>query len=107
AWRAITNEHLHDTNDEVARTAWRTAVGLAPETAHDALAHELKLELGRSDFEVQRSLARAFVELGEAGETAVQASLVDGDPTVRVHAAATIRLIHDPQSTFYLDPNDA
>lgn len=105
AWPAITNDHLHDLDDEVARTAWRAAVGLAPETEHDALAHELKRELGRGDLDVQRSLARALVELGAAGEAVAQASLIDDDPEVRMHAAATIRLIHDPEATFYLDPD--
>ena len=107
AWPAITRKHLHDANDEVARTAWRTAVGLAPESEHAALAQELRREIGRGDFEIQRSLARAFVELGASGEVAAQAALVDGNPTVRAHAAAILRLIHDPESTFYLDTNDA
>ena len=29
-WPAITSGHLHDPDPEVARTAWRTAAGLAP-----------------------------------------------------------------------------
>lgn len=107
AWPAITREHLHDTDDEVARTAWRTAVGLAPQDAHRSLADELKLELGRGDLDVQRSLARAFVELGDLGAKAAQASLLSGNEAARIHAAATLRLIDDPEATFYLDPSDA
>lgn len=107
AWPAITNEHLHDLDDEVARTAWRTAVGLAPESQHGALANELRHEFGRGDFDVQRSLARAFVELGETGEKVAQATLLSGDAAVRIHAAATIRLAQDPEAAFYLDPADA
>ncbi|CAG7609851.1 hypothetical protein LEUCIP111803_01249 [Leucobacter soli] len=107
AWPAITSEHLHDANDEVARTAWRTAVGLIPDPERGALADELKLEFGRGDIDVQRSLARAFVELGDVGEKAAQASLLAADTAVRMHAAATIRLIDDPEATFYLDPGDA
>lgn len=104
---AITKAHLHDPDDEVARTAWRTAVGLAPEAHHQALADELTLELGRGDLDVHRSLARALVELGDAGEKAAQASLLSGDAAVRVHSAATIRLIQDPEASFHLDPADA
>jgi len=107
AWPAITDEHLHDPDDEVARTAWRTAVVLAPETEYGALASELKVELGRGDLDVQRSLARAFVELGEAGNEAAHQGRVSGSAAARIHAAATIRLIDDPGATFYLDPGDS
>lgn len=107
AWPSITSEHLHDADDEVARTAWRAAVGLAPETAHETLANELRREFGRGALEVQRSLARALVELGAAGERVAKASLIDPDAAVRMHAAATIRLLRDPEATFYLDPGDA
>lgn len=106
AWGAITDAHLHDADDEVARAAWRVAVGLAPEPAHSALAHALSKELGRGDLDVQRSLARALAELGDAGEGAARASLTAGGAAVRVHAAATLRLIEDPDATFYLDPGD-
>lgn len=106
AWSAITAEHLHDQDDEVARAAWRAAAGLAPEVARDALARELTKELGRGDREIQRSLARAFAALGDAGVRAATASLMAGDGAARIHAAATLRLIHDPESTFHLDPED-
>lgn len=106
AWGAITDAHLHDADDEVARAAWRVAVGLAPAVAHEALAHTLTKELGRGDFDVQRSLARALVELGDAGEGAIRASLTAGGVAVRVHAAAVLRLLEDPDATFYLDPGD-
>ncbi len=104
AWPAITVAHLHDADDEVARTAWRTAVGLAPHSKHDALAGDLKHEFGRGDLDVQRSLARAMVDLGDSGEKATREALLAGDPRVRIHAAATLRLIHDPEASFYLDP---
>ncbi|MFC5337136.1 HEAT repeat domain-containing protein [Leucobacter denitrificans] len=106
AWPAITMAHLHDTDDEVARTAWRTATGLAPLQEHDALAGELKHEFGRGDVDVQRSLARAMVDLGDSGEKATREALLAGAPRVRIHASATLRLIHDPEATFYLDPGD-
>lgn len=107
AWAAITPEHLHDADDEVARTAWRAAVALAPFEAHADLARELRAEFGRGDLDVQRSLARAFVELGDAGAAVARAVRVGGEPGARMHAAAALRLIEDPESTFFLDPRDA
>ena len=106
AWPAITAAHLHDSDDDVARTAWRAAVSLAPLSAHDILAHELKQEFGRGDLNVQRSLARALIELGDAGEDVARRFRVTGTEPARLHAAATLRLFEDPESTFFLDPGD-
>lgn len=102
AWPSITAAHLHDPNDEVARTAWRAAAGLAPYDENDQLARELAAEFGRGDLPLQRSLARALIELGDAGERATQAALLDERAAVRAHAEATLRLFEDPESTFYL-----
>lgn len=106
AWPFITVEHLHDEDDEVARTAWRAAVGLAPISAHDSLASELASEFGRGDLDLKRSLARALVELGEPGRLAAvavrSAAASAADPAVRLHAEATLRLFEDPEATFYL-----
>lgn len=99
--RWITREHLHDADDEVARAAWRTAAGLAVDDAERALlAEELLQQLGRGDFDVRRSLSRALVELGEAGETPVRRLLSHPDAAIRAHAEATLRLIEDPESSF-------
>ena len=109
SWSAITAAHLHDPDIEVARAAWRTAAGLAPEEERPALARELAAELGRGDLDAMRSLSRAFVELGDAAVPAVEAATLGGaepdaaDPAAR-HARATLRLIEDPVSTFVLDP---
>lgn len=102
-WTAVTPAHLHDPDDEVARTAWRTAVALAPVEAADELAGAFAQELGRGSFEVQRSLARAFVALGEAADPVLDAATRSGVAAVRVHAAATQRIVADPDSTFSLD----
>ncbi len=107
AWSAITVDHLHDPDDQVARTAWRAAAALAPDQEREPLARELARELGRGDLDLQRSLARALVELGEAGSRASTAALLDEHPAARTHAAATLRLFDDPEASFYLDPVDA
>lgn len=103
SWSHITPAHLHDPNDEVARTAWRAAVQLAPNGGERALADELASELGRGDIDVQRSLARAFVELGEDADSVLDAATRSGSWAVRAHAAAAQRIVADPESTFYLD----
>lgn len=107
AWPAITAMHLHDPDVEVARAAWRTAAGLAPEAERGALARELAVELGRGDIDAMRSLSRAFAMLGEAAAVPVlEAAAIereDGGVAAR-HARATLRLIEDPDAAFALDP---
>lgn len=102
AWPAITRSLLRDPDDEVARSAWRAAVVLAPDAEKSALAAELVTQLGRGDREVQLSLSRAFVDLGEVAEPVLEAAAVDNDPVVRAHANATQRLLHDPDAGFDL-----
>lgn len=101
-WRAVTAGHLHDPDTEVARVTWRTAVALAPEHAHAWLVAELITELGRGNFEVKRSLSRALAELGDAAVNAVKGCTLHADSFVAQHAAATLQLIEDPESTFTL-----
>jgi HEAT repeat protein len=101
-WNAITPEHLHDTDTEVARAAWRAAVGLAPQSALPELARELQLEPGRGDLDTKRSLSRAFVELGDAAIRPLESALLSDQERVAPHARATLRLIDDPEATFFL-----
>lgn len=101
AW--ITGDHLHDPDDEVARTAWRAAVGLAAGDERERLGEELLAELGRGDREVQRSLSRALVELGEVVEPHLRRMASHPEKRLRAHAEATLRLFEDPESGFFLD----
>ena len=103
SYEAITSGHLHDADDEVARAAWRTAAGLVPYDERGVLARELALELGRGDLTVMRSLSRAFVELGEAGEPALHAATIAENEVAARHARATLRLLEDPEATFVLE----
>lgn len=91
---------LHDQDDEVARTAWRAAVALVSEECAADLAADLVTELGRGDHEVRRSLSRALAELGTAAEDALAAAPLTNSEAVRVHAAATRRLLTDPDTDF-------
>src|SRR3954468_23663798 len=65
AWPAITRSLLRDSDDEAARSAWRAAVVLVPTGQEKDLAEELATQLGRGDRDVQLSLSRALVTLGE------------------------------------------
>lgn len=102
AWPAITRSLLRDPDDEVARSAWRAAVVLVPDAEAAALAAELATQLGRGDREVQLSLSRAFVALGEPAEPVLDAAAVGPNPVVRAHANATQRLLRDPEAGFDL-----
>ncbi len=106
-WPAITAALLHDADDEVARTSWRTAAALVPDSDRKSLATELASELGRGDRGVQRSLSRAMIALGDVTEPALQPALNSDDPAVRAHARATVTLLHDPDVGFDLAVDEA
>ncbi|MFF2659477.1 HEAT repeat domain-containing protein [Kitasatospora sp. NPDC058032] len=100
AWPGITPALLADADDEVARTAWRAAVVLAPDCEKPALAVELAKHLGRGERETQLSLSRALIALGEVTRPALDAAAAAPDPRVRAHALATERLWRDPDAGF-------
>ncbi len=102
-WTAITPELLRDPDDEVARTAWRAAVALAPVDEREALAAVLVTQLGRGDRTVQLSLSRALVALDNLIEPHLQQALTNPDPRVQVHARATELLLRDPDAAFAAD----
>jgi len=99
-WAAITDDLLRDPDDEVARTAWRAAVVLAPEDRRAELAASLATQLGRGGRDVQLSLSRALAELGDAAGPALSAARERGTARVREHAIATERLVLDPDEGF-------
>lgn len=107
AWPAITDGMLHDPDDEVARTAWRTAAALVPAGDEAALAGRLATQLGRGDREMQRSLARAFVEFGAAAEPVLREAARRGARAARLHAAVAVALIRDPELGFEAALHDA
>ena len=100
AWPSVFGGLLHDADDEVARSAWRAAVALVPDGSRGALAAELAHELGRGGSDLQRSLSRALVALGDATSAALEAAAATGSIDARAHAAATRRLLEDPDSAF-------
>ncbi|MEH3088804.1 MAG: HEAT repeat domain-containing protein [Microbacterium arborescens] len=100
AWPAITTDLLHDADPDVARTAWRTAAGLAPEAERGALAAELADHFGAGADDVRQSLSRAFVVLGEAGRDAIEIAATSAEWEVRLHALATDHLVSHPEVGF-------
>ncbi|WP_328780730.1 HEAT repeat domain-containing protein [Streptomyces canus] len=100
AWPAITRALLSDGDDEVARSAWRTAVVLVPEGEESGLATVLATQLGRGERETQLSLSRALVALGEVVLPVLRAATTAPDRLVRTHAFATERLLRDPDAGF-------
>jgi HEAT repeat protein len=107
AWPAITPSLLRDPDDEVARTAWRTAAALVPDGERAELAAELARQLGRGDREVRLSLSRVLVGLGDLIEPVLRTAMTDPDPQVRAHASATQRLLDDPDAGFDLSVAEA
>src|SRR6185295_5875653 len=78
---------------------WRAAVVLVPEGQEKELAEELAAQLGRGDQDVQLSLSRALVALGEEVVTPVlRKALASHDPRVRAHASATERILREPDA---------
>lgn len=100
AWAWITRAMLRDADDEVARTAWRVAVALVPEDDKKDLADELVPQLGRGDRDVRLSLSRAFVDLGDVIEPALEKAAANSDPVVAAHARATVLLLRDAETGF-------
>ncbi|WP_424532731.1 HEAT repeat domain-containing protein [Sphaerisporangium viridialbum] len=100
AWPAVTRALLSDADDEVARSAWRAAVVLVPEGEEPELAVALSTQLGRGEREMQLSLSRALIALGEVILPTLHAAMTDLDPRVRAHAIATERLLRDPDAGF-------
>jgi HEAT repeat protein len=100
AWPSVFGGLLHDADEEVARSAWRAAVALVPHGNEGALAAELVHDLGRGGSELQRSLSRALVALGDAAAPVLADAAATGSVDSRAHAMATAHLLQDPDSGF-------
>jgi HEAT repeat protein len=101
AWPAITRALLRDSDDNVAQSAWRAAVVLAPDNEKASLAEELAAQFGRGDRGMQLSLSSAIASLGEAlVEPVLRRAMASDDAGVRAHADATERLLRDPNAGF-------
>ncbi len=89
--------YLHDSSDEVARTAWRAAAGLVPVGQEEKLIRELILELGRGDFETQLSLSRTLCTLGEGILPILKLAEQNLSEVAQEHSRFTRRLFENPE----------
>ena len=101
SWPVITPDLLSDPDDEVARSAWRAAVVLVPQAQRLPLATMLSTQLGRGSREMQLSLSRALLALGDVIEPVLRGP--HRNVRARAHAIATERLLRDPDAGFELD----
>ncbi|WP_454229455.1 HEAT repeat domain-containing protein [Propioniciclava flava] len=94
---------VNDPDDEVARTAWRVAVGVVPRGEEAHLTGTLLRHLGRGDADVKKSLSRALIELALLDES-LEPALIRARDTLlaeqRAHAGATLTLLADPGASF-------
>ncbi|MGZ0200886.1 hypothetical protein ACNFR7_11955 [Streptomyces sp. RM1] len=95
---------LHDTDDEVARTAWRVAVVLVAEEEQGEVVGEMVMELRPGGRDVQLSLSRALVDLGDVTEPALATAAASPDPAVAAHARATELLRQNPETGYSQTP---
>ena len=86
----ITNEHLFDSNDKVAVTAWRAASVLAPESEVVALTEILVTQLGRGDSDVQFDLTRFLCGLGDSIIEPLTEATKSPKEEISVHARFTL-----------------
>jgi HEAT repeat protein len=90
---------LSDLDPGVARTAWRAAVLLAPESERPELVKTLAVQLGHGDAETRLALSRAIAGLGpEVAGPVLAVAAEHRNAAVREHATETARLLEDPDA---------
>lgn len=103
AWAWVFPSLVNDPDDEVARTAWRVAVGVVPRGEEAHLTGTLLRHLGRGDADVKKSLSRALIDLALLDES-LEPALIRARDTLlaeqRAHAGATLTLLADPGASF-------
>ena len=86
----ITHEHLFDSNDKVAVTAWRASTVLVPEDEKSALTSILLTQLGRGNSDVQFDLTRFLCALGDCIVEPLNAATKSAKDEVVLHAQFTL-----------------
>ena len=99
-WPSITPDLLDDPDDDVARTAWRAAAGLAPVEQRPWLAERLGSQWARGGRDVRLSLSQALCSLGEPALPVIEQAMTSDDDEIRLHALATRRIFDDPDLAF-------
>ena len=86
----ITPDHLFDSNDKVATTAWRAASVLVPENEKANLTQALLTQLGRGNSDVQFDLTRFLCALGDCIVEPLTEETNSQSEVVAVHARFTL-----------------
>ena len=86
----ITHEHLFDSHDKVAVTAWRAASVLVPEEEKPTLTNILVTQLGRGNSDVQFDLTRFLCVLGDCIIQPLKEAANSSKEEVRIHAGFTL-----------------
>jgi len=86
----ITHEHLFDSHDKVAVTAWRAASVLVPEEENATLTSILLTQLGRGNSDVQFDLTRSLCALGDCIVEPLTEAVNSPKEEVRIHAGFTL-----------------
>jgi HEAT repeat protein len=86
----ITSDHLFDSNDKVATTAWRAASVLVPENEKANLTQALLTQLGRGNSDVQFDLTRFLCALGDCIIEPLTEETNSQSEVVAVHARFTL-----------------
>ena len=86
----ITHEHLFDSNDKVAVTAWRAASVLVPDDEKSALTKILLTQLGRGNSDVQFALTRFLCALGDCIVEPLTVAAKSEKDEVVLHAQFTL-----------------
>ncbi len=86
----ITPEHLFDSDDKVAATAWRAASVLVPKHEKSALTSILLTQLGRGNSDVQFDLTRFICALGDGIIEPLKSAINSSKEEVSLHARFTL-----------------
>jgi len=86
----ITHEHLFDSDDKVAVTAWRAASVLVPDDEKPTLTSILLTQLGRGNSDVQFDLTRFLCALGDCIVEPLKVAANSPKEEVRIHAGFTL-----------------
>ena len=86
----ITHEHLFDSDDKVAVTAWRAASVLVPDDEKPTLTSILLTQLGRGNSDVQFDLTRFLCALGDCIVEPLKVLANSPKEEVRIHAGFTL-----------------
>jgi HEAT repeat protein len=86
----ITDDHLFDSDDYVATTAWRAASVLVPDAEKPALVAKLITQLGRGDSDTQFALTRFLCAIGDQIVEPLTQETKSEDEIVRTQAEFTL-----------------